>query len=93
VVSVAGKLAECQVYDEQPTGYGFGQAALDLAADFLLKPRLIDGEAVGGSPVKISVNFTSQAADAPLTLGAKPADDQDQAGDRSAPPDPRVTSH
>ncbi len=93
VVTPTGKLAECQVYDEQPTGYGFGQAALDLAADFLLKPRLIDGEAVGGSPVKISVNFTSQAADAPLTLGgAKPADDQDQP-DRSAAPDPRITSH
>jgi Gram-negative bacterial TonB protein C-terminal len=94
VVTLTGKLAECQVYDEQPTGYGFGQAALDLAGDFLLKPRLIDGEAVGGSPVKIGVNFSSQAADAPLTLGgAKPADDQDQAGDRGAPPDPRITSH
>ncbi len=92
VVTLTGKLAECQVYDEQPTGYGFGQAALDLAGDFVLKPRLIDGEAVGGSPVKISVNFSSQAADAPLTLGGpKPADDQ--AGDRGDAEPPRVTSH
>jgi len=94
VVTLTGKLAECQVYDEQPTGYGFGQAALDLATDFLLKPRLIDGEAVGGSPVKISVNFSSQSADAPLTLGgAKPPDDQDQSGDRGEAVPPRVTSH
>ena len=92
VVTLTGKLAECHVYDEQPTGYGFGQAALDLAGDFVLKPRLIDGEAVGGSPVKISVNFSSQAADAPLTLGGpKPADDQ--AGDRGDAEPPRVTSH
>jgi outer membrane biosynthesis protein TonB len=73
VVTPSGKLAECHVYDEQPTGYGFGQAALDLAGDFLLKPRLIDGEAVGGSPVRISVAFTSQAPDAPLSLTTKPA--------------------
>jgi TonB family protein len=95
VVTLAGKLAECQVYDEQPTGYGFGQAALDLAADFVLEPRLIDGEAVGGTPVKIGVNFTSQAAaDAPLTLGARPADDQDQGGEKGRALDPpRVDSH
>jgi Gram-negative bacterial TonB protein C-terminal len=93
VVALTGKLAECTVFDEQPTGYGFGQAALDLAGDFLLKPRLVDGEAVAGSPVKISVNFTSQAADAPLTLGAKPADDPDQSSDRPPAPDPRISSH
>ena len=96
VVTISGKLAECQVYDERPTGYGFGQAALDLAGDFTLKPRLIDGEAVGGSPVKISVAFTSQAAaDAPLTLGApKPADDQPPPADRpNALDPPRVDSH
>lgn len=93
VVTLAGKLAECHVYDEEPTGYGFGQAALDLASDFTLKPRLIDGEAVGGTPVKIGVNFSSQSPDAPLTLGARPSDDQDRGDDRTDAPEPRISSH
>jgi outer membrane biosynthesis protein TonB len=76
-VTLAGGLAECHVYQEQPTGYGFGQAAIDLAGDFTLKPRLIDGEPVGGSPVRISVAFTSNAPDAPLTLQSRPADQGD----------------
>jgi hypothetical protein len=72
VVMTTGKLAECHVYDEQPTGYGFGQAALDLAGDFVLKPRLIDGEAVGGAPVRIGVAFSSNDPAAPLSLPAAP---------------------
>ncbi len=72
VVMPTGKLAECHVYDEQPTGYGFGQAALDLAGDFVLKPRLIDGEVVGGAPVRIGVAFSSNDPAAPLSLPAAP---------------------
>ena len=72
VVSPAGKLADCHVYDEQPNGYGFGQAALDLAGDFTLKPRLIDGDPAAG-PVRIAVAFTGNDPDAPLTLESRPA--------------------
>ena len=82
-VTLAGKLADCHVYDEQPNGYGFGQAALDLAGDFLLKPRLVDGEPVGGSPVRISVAFTSSDPSAPLSLTTRPADQGDAGEARS----------
>jgi outer membrane biosynthesis protein TonB len=89
VVMTTGKLAECHVYDEQPTGYGFGQAALDLAADFLLKPRLIDGEVVGGAPVRIGVAFSSNDPAAPLSLpapGAATGDAGAGAGGAANPP-------
>ena len=86
VVTPSGKLAECHVYDEQPTGYGFGQAALDLAGDFVLKPRLIDGEAVGGSPVRIGVAFSSNDPAAPLSLpAAAPPGDAGADGAASPP--------
>ena len=86
VVMTTGKLAECHVYDEQPTGYGFGQAALDLAGDFVLKPRLIDGEAVGGSPVRIGVAFSSNDPAAPLSLpAAAPPGDAGPGGAASPP--------
>jgi TonB family protein len=76
-VGLSGKLADCHVYDEQPNGYGFGQAALELAGDFTLKPRLIDGAPVA-APVRISVAFTGADPDAPLTLQSRPAGEKPQ---------------
>jgi hypothetical protein len=72
-VTAEGKLASCRIAGELPTGYGFGQATLDLAGDFVMKPRTLDGEPAGGALVRLGVNFTS-ATDpaAPLTLGLKP---------------------
>jgi|SRR5579883_1599081 len=66
-----GVLHDCQVAGEQPAGYGFGAAALDLAADFKLTPRLVDGEPVGGAEVRFPVPFhAAPDPDAPLQLGA-----------------------
>jgi TonB family protein len=74
VVNETGALQECRVAAESPDGYGFGQAAVDLAGDFVMKPGQLDGDPVGGRPVRISVAFTSPTGDpaAPLTLGVKP---------------------
>ena len=72
-VSPEGKLARCQLSTEQPGGYGFGQAALELAADWLLKPRLIDGDPVGTAKVRVGVHFVPGDPTAPLSLGVKPA--------------------
>lgn len=66
-----GKLARCQLAAEAPAGYGFGQATLDLASDFVMKPRLVDGEPSPGV-VRVSVKFSPSDATAPLSLDTKP---------------------
>lgn len=72
VVMVDGKLTGCRIAGESPTGFGFGQAALDLAADYQLKPRYLDGEPNGGAQVRLGVRFSTADPTAPLTLGVKP---------------------
>jgi hypothetical protein len=72
-VTETGHLQDCHVAAELPSGYGFGQAAVDLAGDFLLKPALLDGEPVGGRQVRVAVAFTTDDPDAPLTLQTAPA--------------------
>jgi TonB family protein len=71
-VTTAGLLTDCQVFAEQPNGFGFGQAALDLAKDFVLKPRTIDGDAVE-SAARVPVYFAPTDPSAPLTLPTAPA--------------------
>ncbi|HZZ88999.1 MAG TPA: TonB family protein [Caulobacteraceae bacterium] len=71
VVTAAGKLTGCRIAAELPTGYGFGQAALDVAPDFALKPRLIDGDPSAGAVVRLAVRFAPGDPAAPLTLPGK----------------------
>jgi TonB family protein len=71
-VGARGELSACRVGREEPGGYGFGQAAVDLAPDFKLAPAEIDGEPVGGAPVSIAVAFTAADPSAPLSLDTKP---------------------
>lgn len=68
VVTREGRLATCEVAAERPSGYGFGAAALDVAKDFVLKPRVIDGEPVGDAQVRVPVAFSLQDPTAPLTI-------------------------
>ena len=75
-VTDKGELQACRVAREVPSGYGFGQAAVDLAADFKLSPAQIDGEVVGGAAVRITVPFRSEDPTAPLSLDTKPAGSQ-----------------
>ena len=72
IADAKGALTRCQVYGERPTGYGFGAAALDLAPDYQLKPRLLDGEPISAE-VQIPVQFEAQDPTAPLELGTTPA--------------------
>jgi len=72
-VTDKGELQACRLDREEPSGYGFGQAALDLAVDFKLTPAQIDGEVVSGAAVHINVPFRSEDPTAPLSLDTKPA--------------------
>ena len=71
-VMADGKLTGCRIAGEAPAGFGFGQATLDLAGDFMMRPRAVDGEAVSGATVRVGINFTTTDPSAPLTLGVKP---------------------
>ena len=72
-VSEQGALASCRVAREVPTGYGFGQAAIDLAPDFKMAPAQVDGEVAPGAAVTLTVPFRSDDPTAPLSLDTKPA--------------------
>ncbi|HTX48254.1 MAG TPA: energy transducer TonB [Caulobacteraceae bacterium] len=72
-VTDKGRLDACRLYAENPTGYGFGAAALDLAADFTLEPRRFDGDPVGGAEVHVPVPFQVHDPTAPLELKTTPS--------------------
>jgi len=71
-VTAEGRLSRCQIAGETPAGYGFGQATLDLAGDFVMQPRTVDGDSVSGAMVRVGVKFSASAPAAPLSLGLKP---------------------
>jgi TonB family protein len=55
-VTVQGSLRDCKVASETPPGSGFGAAALALAPQFQMRPRLKDGQPEISS-VRIPINF------------------------------------
>jgi hypothetical protein len=75
LVTAMGGLTGCQVAAERPSGYGFGAAALDVTKDFVMKPRVIDGEPVNGAEVRLAVTFGAQDSTAPLTIDTPPPQD------------------
>jgi TonB family protein len=59
-VTAQGALRACKVMSETPPGMGFGQAALSLAPQFLMKPQMVDGKPVGGAMVRLPINFKTE---------------------------------
>lgn len=63
-LSVEGTLQRCAVVAESPVGVGFGQAALELAAQFRMKPQLVNGRPVGGATIRFPIVFQTDGGDA-----------------------------
>lgn len=81
-VTLQGALYACQVYREEPSGYGFGQAALDLAGKITMKPAMVDGRPIAGAEAPIAIPFRTTDPDAPLSLDLK------KPGQKAAAPPP-----
>lgn len=56
-ISTLGIPEACSTSDETPTGMGFGKAALSLASIFRMRPKTVDGVAVGGGKFETVIHF------------------------------------
>jgi TonB family protein len=57
LVTAQGRLDPCHVEEEAPTGYGFGDAAVNLSHFFAMRPMTVDGTPVSGGRIVIPIRF------------------------------------
>jgi len=58
VVTAQGRLTDCRIISETPTGMGIGEATLKLAHKIVMRPTLADGAPVGGAHVVVPVRWS-----------------------------------
>lgn len=71
VVTVQGTLRDCRVLEEAPQGDGFGEAAVALSTQFLMRPALQAGVPVE-STVRIPIEFKMPKTTTGSHLGTPP---------------------
>lgn len=62
-VGVDTLLKDCVVESETPADYGFGAAALSIAGEIRMSPKLVDGKPVDGALVRVPVAYKLPEAD------------------------------
>jgi protein TonB len=72
LVTAEGRLQNCEILSESPEGYGFGQAALNMATLFKMRPQTRDGQPVGGATVVIPLKFNPPSDPPPPPAAPKP---------------------
>ena len=58
-VTTEGGLTDCRLIDDEPLGYGFGAAAMELSKTFKMESTTADGLPTAGGFVRIPVRFKS----------------------------------
>lgn len=58
-LSTAGVLFDCKAISESPAGAGFGNAAIALTPQLLMKPATLNGVPVIAEGIRIPINFQS----------------------------------
>jgi hypothetical protein len=71
-VTKTGVLEGCIAAEEEPTGLGFGAAALKLQGSFRLTPRYRNGVPVDGGAVSIPVRFAPWSPERPVESAPQP---------------------
>jgi periplasmic protein TonB len=56
VIAGNGRL-DCSVAQESPSGYGFGEAALDISRNARVRPTLPDGSSAAGRHLRLPLSF------------------------------------
>ena len=56
-VSLEGVLVDCAVVEEDPPGYGFGEAALKMMPKFRMRPLVVNGVAASSGEISIPIRF------------------------------------
>ena len=52
------RLEACSIWEETPSGFGFGKASLKIAPKFRAKPRLKDGRSAQGTLLEIPIRWS-----------------------------------